>query len=85
MHEQSARQIWLALVVYVLDGGPFRRPHHHHQQQNFEIWPFQPQLCGMAAILEQAAGSGDLCSCACLDTILVAIGVPKKMPRKFRG
>ena len=84
MHERSARPIWLALVVYVPDGGPFRRP-HRPQQQNFEIRPFRPRLRGMAAVLERAAGSTDLRSCACLGTILVAIGVPKKMLRKFGG
>ena len=46
---------------------------------------FGPRLRGMAAVLERAAGSTDLRSCACLGTILVAIGVPKKMPRKFGG
>ena len=84
MHERSARPIWLALVVYVLDSGPFRRP-HCPQQQNFEIQLFWPWLCGMAAVLEWAAGSTDLRSWACLGTILVAIGVLKKMLRKFRG
>ena len=84
MHERSARPIWLALVVYVPDGGPFRRP-HRPQQQNFEIRPFRPQLRGMAAVLERAAGSTDLRSCACLGFILIAIGMRMKVPRRFRG
>ena len=55
------------------------------QQQNFEIRPFRPRLRGMAAVLERAAGSTDLRSCACLAFILIVIGIRMKLPRKFGG
>ena len=55
------------------------------QQQNFEIRPFRPRLRGMAAVLERAAGSMDLRSCACLGTIFGSDWGAEEDAEKVRG